>query len=423
MEQAQARDRRARLDEWLVHEQFTRRRKEQAENEQRAQSDLGKGHAEQGQGRDEQGQGRDEQGKGHDEQGKGQRQEKPHMLEKRHGVHAKGMDAHAYAKLRMQDLPAVVLQASRLLGCDGEYVVFPRTRNKFLCKINRVIDSFRIGKVLETGAVVTGSFLLHHLMQGAKWRPNDLDLFGTPAALRAAKQLFWGPDVDVSLVEIARMRDWQNLLLLPVFMRTCPWVFDWTAGAIEEARADQVVSYTEWTTLAGFKVKFFCVGGCSVDDVRDTIAQFDLALCRSFFDGRFIYVPRETHAVLQVRRAPMTDTEDKLQLDHVECLLQFARKYDGRGFQIDLPTALCIVASLDRWNANVRFHSNQLLVQQYILPAKDARTWWVRQAERQKRYDEEIVTARRRKATHKEVSRIIHRHCDFVRVLLRADDE
>jgi hypothetical protein len=62
-------------------------------------------------------------------------------------------------------------------------------------------------------------------------------------------------------------------------------------------------------------------------------------------------------------------------------------------------------------------------VQQYILPAKDARTWWVRQAERQKRYDEEIVTARRRKATHKEVSRIIHRHCDFVRVLLRADDE
>jgi hypothetical protein len=409
----EARDRRARLNEWVVHEQYSRRRKEQAERE-RAKTEPAKG-CKQGEG-----------------QGPMQSQGKEEKRKKRNGVHAKGMDAHAYAKLRMQDLPAVVLQASRLLGCDGEYVVFPRTRNKFLCKINRVIDSFRIGKVLETGAVVTGSFLLHHLMQGAKWLPNDLDLFGTPAALRVARRLFWGPDVDVSLVEVTRDVDidtrLQELKSLPGFMNQCPWVSEahLRAGSTRDAEPDKVVSYTEWMTLAGFRVKFFCVGGSTVDDVRDTITQFDLALCRAFFDGRFIYVPKETHAALQVRRAPMTDNEDNVTLERAEDLLQCASKYTDRGFQVDLPTTLGIFTRPSGWARISLVHnkSNHLIAQQYTLRAQDRNTWWVHLAERQKRFDEEMIAADRSNATHAEVCAIMVRHRDVVRVSLRtAGDE
>jgi hypothetical protein len=381
----EARDRRARLNEWVVHEQFSRRRKEQAERE-RAKTELGKGHEpDKGHGLDkghELGQGC-KQGEG---QGPMQSQEKEDKRKKRNGAHAKGMDPHAYAKLGMQPLPGVVLQASRLLGCGGQYVVFPRTRKKFLRKVNRFIDSFRIGKVLEAGAVITGSFLLHHLMQGAKWHPNDLDLFGTPAALRVAKQLFWGPDVDVSLLRVARgTAHWadhvQDLKLVPKFMCSCPWVVDGlrlSSLIPSDGEPDQVVSYTEWTTLAGFKVKFFCVGGSTVDDVRDTIMQFDLALCRSFFDGRFIYVPRETHAALQVRRAPLTDKDDPVPYFHADNMLQFARKYEDRGFQVDLPSGLrvtgCGPAS---WNSSNNTRDT-LLSSHYVVPSRNAHAWNVR---------------------------------------------
>jgi hypothetical protein len=91
--------------------------------------------------------------------------------------------------IKMEPLPPCVHTATELLG-HGKYIVFPRTRKKLMRKItNFGYDRHKIGLILEAGAVIGGSFVLKHLMQGSMWKPNGIDIIGTRQALNLAKRI------------------------------------------------------------------------------------------------------------------------------------------------------------------------------------------------------------------------------------------
>ena len=219
-----------------------------------------------------------------------------------------------YSVFKMELLPPCVQTATKLLG-NGEYIVFPRTRKKLMRKIDDFgFDKYRIGLILEAGAVIGGSFILRHLMQGAKWKPNNIDIIGTRSAFNTVKRLLWKPDVD----------------------GICPIIVSWV-----------LKKYKQWTNSSGAVLSFYCIEGNSVDVIYDSISQFDLPICRSFFDGRFIFVPNDTHEMPQKRRSPLTtkpvdDPNMAINIDYLSNMLAHADKYRSRGFEIKLPKTICV---------------------------------------------------------------------------------
>ncbi len=110
------------------------------------------------------------------------------------------VDCEARGKLPMQPLPLTALQATKLLGCNGT-MCFRAPEKKVYGK-GGPVDRLDPHRQVVAGSRGRRSCCSISCNQGAKWRPNktnDLDLFGTPAALRTAKRLFWKPDADVVL--------------------------------------------------------------------------------------------------------------------------------------------------------------------------------------------------------------------------------
>jgi hypothetical protein len=256
-----------------------------------------------------------------------------------------------YSVFKMEPLPPCVQTATKLLG-HGEYIVFPRTRKKLMRKIDDFgFDKYRIGLILEAGAVVGGSFILRHLMQGAKWKPNNIDIIGTRSALNTAKRILWKPDVDGMFEKI------YDGLCNRIRRDVCPIVASWTARTHNAEKNNvsnnQVIDYACWTNGSGALLSFYCIKGNSVDDIHDCISQFDLPICRSFFDGRFIFVPNDTHEMLQTRRAPLTtkpvdNPNMTINTDDLQYMLEHADKYRSRGFEIKLPKTICM--------GNIEYH-------------------------------------------------------------------
>ena len=248
-----------------------------------------------------------------------------------------------YSVFKMEPLPPCVQTVTKLLG-RGEYIVFPRTRKKLMRKIDDFgFDKYRIGLILEAGAVVGGSFILRHLMQGAKWKPNNIDIIGTRKALNTAKRLLWKPDLD-GMFE-------NDGLYNRIRQDVCPIVASWTARTYyaekNNVSNNQVIDYACWTNGDGAILSFYCIKGRFVDDIYDCISEFDLPICRSFFDGRFIFVPNDTHEMLQTLRTPLTtkpidDSNMAIGADNLSYMLEHADKYRSRGFEINLPKTICV---------------------------------------------------------------------------------
>lgn len=264
------------------------------------------------------------------------------------------------ADLETAPLPACARKATELLGRDGELVVLPKTGRGIMAKVARF--GFRppvVANILATGqAVITGSFLLHHLMVGAKWVCGDLDIFGTQHALDVAKFWLWKPHKEV----IASDYD-----VDPNIDDICTWTSD-----------AQISRIVEWTSDVGTKLKFVCVDG----DLAETIRGFDLAFTRLWFDGVFTYVPRATHEALQ-RRACALDMTPSVYREHVIFVCKFferALKYAERGFAIRLPRHIT-VESLYEWDrlvAQTHLFSDQpavrtLLQWAYLMPKAQRR--------------------------------------------------
>jgi hypothetical protein len=228
----------------------------------------------------------------------------------------------------MQPLPSCARKATELLGQGGELVVLPKTHRGVMEKVARF--GFRpdvVASILATGqAVITGSFLLHHLMIGAKWTPGDLDIFGSQAALDVAKFWMWKPD------------------------KTSNQSTGYThMGTKLNNHITQIV---EWTSDTGKKLQFVCVKG----DVEDAIRGFDLPIVQSWFDGLFVFVPRATHEALQSRACALRidadmDLNGRAYTDSSTVLKRLGRalKYAARGFAIQLPKYIT-VHSLCIWD-------------------------------------------------------------------------
>ena len=131
----------------------------------------------------------------------------------------------------------------------------------------------------------------------------------------------------------------------------CPIVASWTARTHNAEKNNvsnnQVIDYACWTNGSGALLSFYCIKGNSVDDIYDCISQFDLPICRSFFDGQFIFVPNDTHEMLQKRRSPLTtkpvdDPNMTINIDDLPNMLAHADKYRSRGFEIELPKTICV---------------------------------------------------------------------------------
>jgi hypothetical protein len=220
----------------------------------------------------------------------------------------------------MQPLPACARKATELLGQGGELVVLPNTHRGVMEKVARF--GFRpdvVASILATGqAVITGSFLLHHLMIGAKWTPGDLDIFGSQAALDVAKFWMWKPD-KVS----------------------CTTAYGWGSEGLRK----NVTNIVQWTSDTGKKLQFVCVKG----DLEETIQGFDLPLVRSWFDGLFVFVPKATHEALQKRACALqipanVTVNGRTFSDHLFVGQRLGRAiaYAARGFAIQLPRNIAI---------------------------------------------------------------------------------
>ena len=261
-----------------------------------------------------------------------------------------------YSVFKMEPLPPCVQTATKLLG-NGEYIVFPRTRKNLMRKIDDFgFNKYRIGLILEAGAVIGGSFILRHLMQGAKWKPNNIDIIGTRNALNTAKRLLWKPDIS-NIAYKCRI--------------VAPWIS--RKYNTKDAKDAKVIEYACWTNESGAILSFYCIKGNFVDDIHDCILQFDLPICRSFFDGRFIFVPNDTHEMLQKRRSPLTTkpVDDKIltiHIDYLPYMLEQADKYRSRGFEINLPNTICIGQGGQRW---LKLTTNQVIAKFYSVSKKE----------------------------------------------------
>jgi hypothetical protein len=276
--------------------------------------------------------------------------------------------------IKMEPLPPCVHTATELLG-HGKYIVFPRTRKKLMRKItNFGYDRHKIGLILEAGAVIGGSFLLKHLMQGSMWKPNGIDIIGTRQALNLAKRILWKPDIPTMFAKEELYEVYDNIC--PI---SAPWIVDSNTD-VESANNNQVIDYVCWTNHSGALLSFYCIAGIHLDDIYDCISRFDLPICRSFFDGKFIYVPNKTHKMLQTRHTKLsTNLIDMATLDDcgevsllhtikdINSMLTYAEKYISRGFKIDLPdTILISVGLFDECNKIV-----ELLTHTYYISKKE----------------------------------------------------
>ena len=249
-------------------------------------------------------------------------------------------------QFEMQPLPACVRKATDLLGRDGELVVFPHTRRALMQQVAAFgFQPAVLERILDQNAVVTGSFLLRFFMQGAQWKPGDIEIFGDAHALEVAEFWLWKPDNKIEA--------------------------NYSGVFAKESAVQEVVT---WTSDAQTKLQFICVRG----DPELAIREFDLPLLQLWFDGQFAYVPARTHEAMQERACalhiPFALTPfcaHEVALPDV-LLKRFGRalKYAARGFGIRLPRCIPMTSLYD-WNYTVNTASGEvaaLLRWAYFVP-------------------------------------------------------
>lgn len=219
------------------------------------------------------------------------------------------------AEAKIKPFPACVTKATRLLGND-KYVVFPNVRRKFAQRLIRSgVQPFRIQSILEeTDAVVSGSFLLRHLMYRAKWEPNDLDIFINERDVNQALFYMWKPDTIIG-------SSYGNSPIIKIY---------------------------EWSSK-GMSVKIQLIVIKDAVSTEEYVADFDLDIIRSFYDGRFIWTPWETHEALKKTEAThrhITTEERKYSgvgvLEFADRVEERIQKYVARGFDVRLPRKVAL---------------------------------------------------------------------------------
>lgn len=209
-------------------------------------------------------------------------------------------------------LPAIVQRATALIGED-RYVVFPQVQKKMVQRMQQYgLPGTCIQSLLEeTDIVIGGSFLLRHLMHGAGWKPGDLDLFGSEGDVEAAKHWLWEPDV----------------------VKT-------------DMYSNQIAKIYEWSSK-GMACKIQLIALKDTVDVEEYVSRFDLDIVRSFYDGRFIRVPKDTHKALisKTATAASLSLDDRQRNLRVEADARMDRmfKYVQRGFDVQMPQTFALL--------------------------------------------------------------------------------
>lgn len=272
---------------------------------------------------------------------------------------AMSLDAFVLRQLGPPPIPRIVKKATELFA-EGDELVIPRCSKNLAARVAKFgWDPARLFQVLEESdgrALLSGSFLLGHLVN-AKWEPGDIDVFGTKETLKALNWAFWPGDEDT------------------------------TSSAYKNGARISVHNWVSSST--GTKLQLIVVPEGRVDEY---VADFDLDLVKSTFDGAFIRVPKPTFDAIEAGGEEMLDKSffQSDTLNQFTNRLDRLKKYVARGFTFHLPSSNSV--DMSRWKAIK--HTLPCLAKLYMPRKKQyarelAQYYKDRQAHMQKCWDEQ----------------------------------